>query len=142
MTPEEVLEPTEALSTSKDTTTTTKDQRSDTFQRNIRHFESSEDQTIIFNSEGCNETQLLEGMKHESNQITLHDVYDEVDASTVDDNVTREAMPTRWVHRKTGPGVRSRIVAFSTREDRGEDSVYAATPMFTTLRAKNLRAAG
>ena len=74
-------------------------------------------------------------MKHESNQMKLHDVYDEVDASTVDDNVIREAIPTRWVHRKKGPGVRSRIVAKGyTEKIEDEDSVYASTPMFTTLR--------
>ena len=67
--------------------------------------------------------------------MKLHDVYDEVDASTVDDNVIREAMPTRWVHRKKGPGVRSRIVAKGyTEKIEDEDSVYASTPMFTTLR--------
>ena len=103
--------------------------------------DTSEDQPIIFDNEGCDETQLLEGMKHESNQLKLHDVYDEVDASTVDDNVIREAAatPTRWVHRKKGPGVRSRIVAKScakgyTEKIEDEDSVYASTPMFTTLR--------
>ena len=63
--------------------------------------DTSEDQPIIFDNEGYDETQLLEEMKHESNQMKLHDVYDEVDASTVDDNVMREAIPTRWVHRKT-----------------------------------------
>ena len=78
---------------------------------------------------------LLEGMKHESNQMKLHDVYDEVDASTVDDNVIREAIPKKWVHRKKGPGVRSRIVAKGcTEKIEDEDSVYASTPMFTTLR--------
>ena len=46
--------------------------------------------------------------------MKLHDVYD-VDASTVDDNVIKEAIPTRWVHRKKGPGVRGRSVA----RDRG-----------------------
>ena len=67
--------------------------------------------------------------------MKLHDVYDEVDASTVDDIVIREAIPTRWAHRKKGPGVRSRIVAKSyTEKIEDEDSVYASTPMFTTLR--------
>ena len=32
--------------------------------------------------------------------MKLHDVYDEVDAFTVDDNVIKEAIPTRWVPRK------------------------------------------
>ena len=31
-------------------------------------------------------------MKHESSQMKPHDVYDEVDASTVDDNVIKEAI--------------------------------------------------
>ena len=67
--------------------------------------------------------------------MKLHDVYDEVDASTVDDNVIREAIPTRWAHRKKGPGLRSRIVAKGyTEKIEDEDSVYASTPMFTTLR--------
>ena len=67
--------------------------------------------------------------------MKLRDVYDEVDASTVYDNVIREARPTRWVHRKKGPGVRSRIVAKGyTEKIEDEDSVYASTPMFTTLR--------
>ena len=61
--------------------------------------------------------------------MKLHDVYDEVDASTVDDNVIREAIPTRWVHRKKGPGVRSRIVAKGyTEKIEDEDSVDASTP--------------
>ena len=98
--------------------------------------DTSEDQPIVFDNEGYDETQLLEGMKHESNQMKLHDVYDEVDTSTVDDNVIREAIPTRWVHRKKGPGVRSRIVAKGyTEKIEDEDSVYASTPMFTTLRS-------
>ena len=97
--------------------------------------DTSEDQPIIFDNEGYDETQLLEGMKHESNQMKLHDVYDEVDASAIDDNVIREAILTRWVHRKKGPGVRSRIVAKGyTEKIEDEDSVYASTPMFTTLR--------
>ena len=67
--------------------------------------------------------------------MKLHDVHDEVDASTVDDNILKEAIPTRWVHRKKGPGVRSRIVAKGyTEKIEDEDSVYASTPMFTTLR--------
>ena len=66
-------------------------------------------------------------MKHESNQVKLHDLYDEVDASTVDDNVIKEAIPTRWVHRKKGPGVRSRIVGKGyTEKTEDEDSVYAS----------------
>ena len=66
--------------------------------------------------------------------MKLHDVYDEVDASTVNDNVIREEIPTRWVHRKK-PGVRSRIVAKGyTEKIEDEDSVHASTPMFTTLR--------
>ena len=97
--------------------------------------DTSEDQPIIFDNEGYDETQLLEGMKHESNQMKLHDVYDEVDASTVDDRVIREAIPARWVHRKKGSGVRSRIVAKGyTEKIEDEDSVYASGPMFTTLR--------
>ena len=64
--------------------------------------------------------------------MKLHDVYDEVDASTVDDNILKEAIPTRWVHRQKGPGVR--IVAKGyTEKIEEEDSVYASTPMFTTL---------
>ena len=67
--------------------------------------------------------------------MKLHDVYDEVDASTVDDNILKEAVPTRWVHRKKGPGVQSRIVAKGyTEKIEDEDSVYASTPMFATLR--------
>ena len=67
--------------------------------------------------------------------MKLRDVYDEVATSTVDDNVLREAIPTKWVHRKTGTGVRSRIVAKGyTEKIEDEDSVYASTPMFTTLR--------
>ena len=66
-------------------------------------------------------------MKHESSQMKLHDVYDEVDASTVDDNVIKEAIPTRWAHRKKGPGVRSRIVAKGyTEKIEDEDSVYGS----------------
>ena len=66
--------------------------------------------------------------------MKLHDVYDEVDASTVDDNILKESIPTRWVHRKKGPGVQSRIVAKGyTEKIEDEDSVYAST-MFTTLR--------
>ena len=97
--------------------------------------DTSEDQPIIFDNEGYGEAQLLEGTKHESNQTKLQDVYDEVDASTVDDNILKEATPTRWVHRKKGPGVRSRIVAKGyTGKIKDEDSVYTSTPMFTTLR--------
>ena len=95
--------------------------------------DTSEDQPIIFDNEGYNETQLLKGMKHKSNQMKLHDVYDEVDASTVDDNVIKEPIPTRWVHRKKGPGVQSRIVAKGyTGKIEDEDSVYASSP-YTNL---------
>ena len=67
--------------------------------------------------------------------MKLHDVYDEVDASTAGDNILKEAIPTRWVHREKGPGVRSRIVAKGyTEKIEDEESVYASTPMFTTLR--------
>ena len=94
--------------------------------------DTSEDQPIIFDNEGYDETQLLEGMKHESNQVKLHDVYDEVDASTTSSEMT---LSSRLVHRKKGPGVRSRIVAKGyTEKIEDEDSVYASTPMFTTLR--------
>ena len=52
--------------------------------------------------------------------MKLHDVYDEVDASTVNDNILKEAIPTRWVHRKkltrsTKPDRRKRLHG----EDRG-----------------------
>ena len=65
--------------------------------------DTSEEQPIIFDNEGYDETQLLEGMKHESNQMKLHDVYDEIDASTVDNSYkmgpqkerTRSAKPNR-----------------------------------------------
>ena len=112
LTPEEVMQPTKAQKTSKDTTirsteppplrqkinaVTLPNRKSITPYTND---DTSEDQPIIFDNEGYDETQLLEGMKHESNQMKLHDVYDEVDASTVDDNVIREAIPTRWVYRK------------------------------------------
>ena len=97
--------------------------------------DTSEDQPIIFDNEGYDETQLLEGMKHESKQMKLHDVYDKVDASSFDDNILKEAIPTRWVHRKKGPAVRSRIIAKGyTEKIEDEDSVDASTPMFTTLR--------
>ena len=67
--------------------------------------------------------------------MKLHNVYDEVDTSTVDDNLMREATPTRWVHKKTGLGVRSRIVAKGYIEKiEDEDSIYASTPIFTILR--------
>ena len=66
--------------------------------------------------------------------MKLHDVCDEVATSTVDDNVIKEAIPTKWVHRKKGTGVRCRIVAKGyTEKIEDEDSVYASTPMFTTL---------
>ena len=64
--------------------------------------------------------------------MKLRDVYDEVevDASTVDDNVIKEAIPTRWVHRKEGPGVRSRIVAKGyTEKIEDEHSDYASRPV-------------
>ena len=152
LTPEEVMQPTKAQKTSKDTTIRSTEQATKEppplrqkinavtlpngkFITPYTNDDTSEDQPIIFDNEGYDETQLLEGMKHESNQMKLHDVYDEVDASTVDDNVIREAIPTRWVHRKKGPGVRSRIVAKGyTEKIEDEDSVYASTPMFTTLR--------
>ena len=151
-TPAEVMQPTKAQKTSKDTTIRSTEQATKEPQplrqkinavtlpneKSITpytHDDTSEDQPIIFDNEGYDETQLLEGMKHESNQMKLHDVYDEVDESTVDDNVIREAIPTRWEHRKKGPGVRSRIVAKGyTEKIEDEDSVYASTPMFTTLR--------
>ena len=146
------MQPTKAQKTSKDTTIKSTEQATKEPQPlrqkinavtlpNGKSFtpytndDTSEDQPIIFDNEGYDETQLLEGMKHESNQMKLHDVYDEVDASTVDDNVIREARPTRWVHRKKGPGVRSRIVAKGyTEKIEDEDSVYASTPMLATLR--------
>ena len=67
--------------------------------------------------------------------MKLHKVYEEVDISTLDPSTIREAIPTRWVHREKGLLVRSRIVAkgYSEKVD-DEDSVYASTPMFTTLR--------
>ena len=46
----------------------------------------------------------------------------------------KQSLPTRWVHRKKGPGVQSRIVAKGyTEKIEDEDSVYASTPMFTLL---------
>ena len=152
MTPEEVMQPTKAQKTSKDTTIrsteeTTKEppplrQRinavtlsNGTSITSYTNDDTTEDQPIILDNEGYDEAQLLEGMKHESGQMKLHDVYDEVATSTVDDNVLREAIPTKWVHRKKGTGVRSRIVAKRyTEKIEDEDSVYASTPMFTTLR--------
>ena len=67
--------------------------------------------------------------------MKLHEVYEEVDISTLDSFTIREAIPTRWVHREKGLQVRSRIVAkgYSKNVD-DEDSVYASTPMFTMLR--------
>ena len=111
------MQPTKAQKTSKDTTIRSTEQATKEppplrqkinavtlpngkFITLYTNDDTSEDQPIIFDNEGYDETQLLEGMKHESNQMKLDDVYDEVDASTVDDNVSREAMPTRWVHRK------------------------------------------
>ena len=128
MTPEEVMQPSKAQEASKDTrnqinggsnqttTITTTKVNAVTLSNgnsitSYTNDDTSEDQPIIFDNEGYDETQLLEGMKHESNQMKLHDVYDEVDASTVGDNVIKEAIPTRWVHRKNGPGARSRVVA-------------------------------
>ena len=152
LTSEEVMQPTKAQKTSKDTTIRSTEQATKEpppLRQKINavtlpngksitpytNDDTSEDEPIIFDNEGYDETQLLEGMKRESNQMKLHDVYDEVDASTVDDNVIREAMPTRWVHRKKGPGVRRRIVAKGyTEKIEDEDSVYASTPMFTTFR--------
>ena len=148
----EVMQPTKAQKTSKDTTLRSTEQATKEPQPLRRKIsavtlpngtsitpytngDTSEDKPIIFDNEGYDETQLLQGMKHESNQMKLHDVYDEVDASTVDDNIQKEAMPTRWVHRKKGPGVRSRIVAKGyTEKIEDEDSVYTSTAMFTTLR--------
>ena len=72
--------------------------------------DTSEDQPIIFDNEGDDETQLLEGMKHESNQMKLHDVYDEVDAFTVDEMGTQKERT-----RSTKPNRRKRL----HREDRG-----------------------
>ena len=141
LTPEEVMQPTNAQKTSKDTTIKSTEQATKgppPLRQKINavtlpngksitpytNDDTSEDQPIIFDNEGYDETQLLEGMKHESNQMKLHDAYDEVDA-----------IPTRWVHRKKGPGVRSRIAAKGyTEKIEDEDSVYASTPMFTTLR--------
>ena len=168
LTPAEVMQPTKAQKTSKDTTIRSTEQATKEpppLRQKINavtlpngksitpytNDDTSEDQPIIFDNEGYDETQLLEGMKHESNQMKLHDVYDEVDASTVDDNVIREAIPARWVHRKKGPQAEylqerytaipaSRIVAKGcTEKIEDEDSVYASTPMFTTLRTLTSR---
>ena len=117
LTPEEVMQPNKAQKTSKDTTIRSTEQATKEpppLRQKINavtlpngkpitpytNDNTSEDQPIIFDNEGYDETQLLEGMKYESIQMKLHDVYNEVDASTVDDNVIREAIPTRWVHRK------------------------------------------
>ena len=152
MTPEEVMQPTKAQKTSKDTTIrsteeTTKEPQplrqrinavtlsNGTSITSYTNDDTTEDQPIIFDNEGYDETQLREGMRHESGQMKLHDVYDEVSTSNVDDTILREATPTKWVHRKKGTGVRSRIVAKGyTEKTEDEDSVYASTPMFTTLR--------
>ena len=47
-------------------------------------------------------------MKHETNPMKLHNVYDKVDTSTLSDDTIREAIPTRWV---LGPP-QERFVAF------------------------------
>ena len=128
------MQPTKAQKTSKDTTIRSTEQATNeppplrqkinavallngTSNTSYTNDDTSEDQPIIFDNEGYDETQLLEGMKHESNQIKLHDVYDEVDASTVGDNVIREAIPTRWVHRKKGPGGRRLRLRLYTNGD-------------------------
>ena len=153
LTPEEVMQPTKAQTTSKFTTIRSTEQATNepqplrqkinavtlpngTSSTPYTNDDASEDQPIIFDNEGYDKTQLREGMKHESSQMKLHDVYDEVDAFSVDDNVIREAIPAyKMGPQKERPGVRSRIVAKGYMEKiEDEDSVYASTPMFTTLR--------
>ena len=109
MTPEEVMQPTKAQKTSKDTTIRSTEEATKEPQplrqrinavtlsngtsiTSYTNDNTSEDQTIIFDNEGYDEAQLLEEMKHESNETKLHDVFNEVDASTIDDNVIKEAI--------------------------------------------------
>ena len=62
--------------------------------------DTSGDQPIIFDNEGYDEAQLREGMKHESKHMKLHDVYNKVDASTLNDVVIRGKQPPQDVRRK------------------------------------------
>ena len=67
--------------------------------------------------------------------MKLHDVYDEIDAFIVDDNILKETIFTKWIYRKKGPRVRSRIVVKGyTERIEDEKSVYAFILMFTILR--------
>ena len=106
-----------------------------TIQSHTNDEPNEQQQPIIFDNKGFDESKLLEGMKTEAAQMKLHEVYEEVDVSTLDPTTIREAIPTRWAHREKGLKVRSRIVAkgYSEKVD-NEGSVYASTPMFTILR--------
>ena len=96
--------------------------------------DASEDQPIIFDNEGSDEAQLLEGMKHESNQMKLHDVYDELSRCVYSRRQRDQRSNPYKMGPQKGPGVRSSIVAKGyTEKIEDEDSVYASTPMFTTL---------
>ena len=105
LTPEEVMQPTKAQKTSKDTTIRSTEQATKEpppLRQKINavtlpngklitpytNDDTSEDQPIIFDNEGYDETQLLEGMKHESNQMKLHDVYDSSEKRYLQDGYT------------------------------------------------------
>ena len=147
---DEVMQPTKAQKTKAGTTVRTTEQdttepqsqrqrinviaaielhNGTTIQSHTNDDPDEQQQPIIFDNEG--------GMKTEATQMKLHEVYEEVDISTLDPSTIREGdcFPTRWVHREKGQQVRSRIVAkgYSEKVD-DEDSVCASTPMFTMLR--------
>ena len=143
LTPDEVMQPTKAQKTSKDTTIRSTEQATkepQPLRQKIKavtlpngtsitpytNDDTSEDQPIFFDNTGRNETRV------KPNETTRRL---RRRASAVGDSLLKEAIPTRWANRKKGPGVRSRIVAKGYAEKiEDEDSVYASTLMFTTLR--------
>ena len=62
-------------------------------------------------------------------------VYEEVNATTVDDYVRSFAITTRFVCREKGDEVRARFVVQDyLREVEDQDEIYASTPLLTTVK--------
>jgi hypothetical protein len=75
------------------------------------------------------------GMKKEMSSVKDFDVYEEVLAETLPEDVLKTCVPSIWVHRAKGFEVKSRLVVQGYKQVIADkDDTYASTPSFVTLK--------
>ena len=82
---------------------------------------------MVYNTEGLDKKETIEGMKHEVEEMKKHSIYSEVNLNDLTPEQQSTIIESRWVLRNQGDKVRARIVATGcTEQIEDADTILAS----------------